>query len=186
MDTKFGEAHLCLIFESDEGGDRGRECEHGTIVQEKCLLLEAYSRLYTMKLDPLQRAEDILTYLGLSWGDLKGKTILDVGAGPADLARTAHTHSISIVCVDKVEPEEGIPEGVQYVIADAQKMPFSDNSFDLVIAIGVLVDTEGIRKPKRAARIFKEIKRVLKKDGEFHFGLGLGDIEYIPSIQVCI
>jgi ubiquinone/menaquinone biosynthesis C-methylase UbiE len=65
-------------------------------------------------------------------------------------------------------------------------MPFSDNSFDLVIAIGVLVDTEGIRKPKRAARIFKEIKRVLKKDGEFHFGLGLGDIEYIPSIQVCI
>ena len=183
VNAEFVEAKLGRVLESDEGGDGGGESKHGSIVQEKCLLLETYSRLHNMKLDPIQRAEDILVYLGLSWEYLKGKTILDVGAGPADLAHTALTHGISIVCVDKVEPEEGIPTGVHYVVADARKMPFRDTSFDLVVAIGVLTDMEGVRKPRVATRIFREIKRVFKKDGEYHFGLGVGDQAYMHTID---
>jgi ubiquinone/menaquinone biosynthesis C-methylase UbiE len=116
--------------------------------------------------------EKILNDLGLNWESMRNKRILDIGAGPADVAAVAKGKGIDIISLDK-NPEEWAEEEIKipdvpYVKSDAEKMPFPDETFDLIISIGgpmvILPDKEKVKN------MIKEAERVLKKGGEMRFG----------------
>lgn len=77
-------------------------------------------------------------------------TLTDVSGGMLRDARRAISNSID---TDKVH--------FQYRVVDAQKIPFPDNSFDLVLANHVMFYCENLDA------VCEEVSRVLKKDGIF-------------------
>lgn len=120
----------------------------------------------------------ILGDLGLTWEDLRGKKVLDVGAGLGELAEVGKKHGVEIVSLDKFEGKkhEGgqtPPKDISFVTADAAHMPFSDNSFDIIISHAAVPSPSG--SPEEAEAILSEARRVLKDEGEFRFGPG-----YLP------
>jgi len=149
---------------------------------------EIYDRLgdrwYTAKDDPvaLLRAE---TRARLPWiidklaniqsaGPL---TLLDLGCGAGLLSNSLRKHldegQFTILGVDssresleiakKHHPRESQANSVQYHLADARKLPFSDHSLDAVLAMDFL---EHVEQPQE---IIREISRVLKPGGLFLF-----------------
>ncbi len=52
----------------------------------------------------LKRADEILGNLNLSWGDLDGKDILDIGSGESALAHTATLRKSSARLVPRRNP----------------------------------------------------------------------------------
>ena len=118
----------------------------------------------------------ILGDLGLTWDDLRGKKVLDMGAGLGELAEEGKKHGVEIISLDKLEggaEREGgatPPKDIPFVVADAVKMPFGGNKFDLIISHAapptLSESTEEIKD------ILNEAKRVLKEGGEFRFGPG--------------
>ena len=122
------------------------------------------------------RADYILGRLGFSWEELKGKRILDIGAGSAEFGATARTRGIEVISLDrKVLDDEGVApyqkEG--YVQGSGDRLPFADGSFDIVVSHASVPlhadDREHVR------RFIEEIRRILKKGGECRFGpVGVG------------
>ena len=110
--------------------------------------------------------------LGLEWKNLEGKKILEIGAGLATFAKEAQRRGIEVVSLEK-EPElwtsEGPPpQDVQYVKGDAEKLPFADESFDMIISIAAPPIISKTKEEIRA--VIGEARRVLKSGGEFRFG----------------
>lgn len=103
----------------------------------------------------------ILKNLGLTWSDLDNKKVLDVGAGTAKLARAAKQigSTADIYSVDEDEQNiwSTLPPELKRkcLIASAEALPFSDNSFDLIVNNGSIKPNE----------ITDEI-RILKSGGE--------------------
>lgn len=119
----------------------------------------------------INRAGEILEYLGLTWEDIKAtKDVLDVGARDACIARAARLLGIStrIVSVDIQATE---PMDSSFVVASANHLPFADNSFDLVISHAappsILIHS---REELRDTLV--EFRRVLRDNGECRFGAG--------------
>lgn len=120
-------------------------------------------------------SEFVLTRLGLTWNQLKGKKILDVGAGLAEVEQAAKKRGIEVVSVDQSpgtyrEQGEVIPHDVLYLEADAAKLPFEDNTFDLIISHAAPPIISGSKEEVKA--VILEARRVLKPGGEFRFGIG--------------
>lgn len=115
-----------------------------------------------------KRAEFILGRLGLKWEDLKGKKILDIGAGSAEVAQAAAKKGIRVFSLDINRPEDSVG-GVEYVIADAHNLPLVRESFDLVIAHAAPPALISGGK-EEAKKVFYEAVRVLKSGGEFRWG----------------
>lgn len=97
------------------------------------------------------------------------KLILDLGAGVGDLANDIMKRFGSeVVCVDFSEKmrREALRRqpNIKYVLASANKLPFKDSTFDMVIASGVLhhLKVQGILNEGLG-----EIQRVLKEGGLF-------------------
>lgn len=93
--------------------------------------------------------------------------ILSVGAGTGgDLAVLKEFGNIYAFDVDQ-KVIDMIPEGmvVEKQVADAQAIPYKDNTFDMVVAFEVL---EHIQNDKQAAA---EMKRVLKPGGTLVFSV---------------
>ncbi len=122
-------------------------------------------------------AEVYLKDLGLTWDVLKGKKILDMGAGPAKFAREAKKRGIEVVSVDKIPGgmgEVGVPKDVPYIVGDILNLPVPDNSFDVVVSRAV---AHALDSREELAKFVSEAKRVLKSGGELRFGPGyLGTI----------
>ncbi len=117
-------------------------------------------------------AELYLIDLGLSWTDLEGKTVLDLGAGLGEFARAAREHGVTVTSVEQ-RPElwkhEGEPPtDLPYVVADAILLPFADYSFDYVICRAGPLGSE--EEQSRFHQIMNEAIRVLKPGGELRFG----------------
>ncbi|OGN07276.1 MAG: hypothetical protein A2750_03085 [Candidatus Yanofskybacteria bacterium RIFCSPHIGHO2_01_FULL_45_42] len=132
-----------------------------------------------------ERVKFILGDLGLKWDDLRGKRVLDIGSGLAQLARVANREGISIISSDpylwgheKEVSKEGLKkltEGVPFVKASADLLPFPSETFDVATshAAPPLV---GVNTEADVGLVIDEVYRVLKNGGEFRFGPG-----YLPT-----
>lgn len=112
--------------------------------------------------------------LGLDFDYLKNKLTLDVGAGSAAIAEEAKRKGIEVLSLD-INPEMWTERGmnlpdVPYIKASAEKLPFTDEMFDLIISHAGPFST--VSSKKMFTKILIEAKRVLKKGGELRFGPG--------------
>lgn len=112
-------------------------------------------------------------------GDIKGKTILDVGAGTGRLALKLANLGADVIALDvseemlnKLKPKTKklIP-----IIGDAESLPFDDESFDIVIATFLIVHLKNLE------RFFGEVYRVLRPAPRL--GSGQGGIFLVTNIN---
>ncbi len=103
-----------------------------------------------------------------------GETVLEIGCGDGTLWTSNQTRlpdSLSVTLSDLSDgmlrdarrnlTENNIESGFTFIAADADALPFDDNSFDVVLANHVLFYCSDI------VQVCNEIKRVLKPDGIF-------------------
>ena len=95
--------------------------------------------------------------------------IMDVGTGPghlpieigrlnADLDIVGIDLSPKMIRMAKANARAGSVSNVEFQLADANKLPFGDGSFDFVISTGAL---HHWRKP---AQVFSDLNRLLRKE----------------------
>ena len=95
--------------------------------------------------------------------------ILDVGCGGGFLSNELAKNGYQVTGVDlskeslHVAKLYDVTQSVKYSVADAYKLPYPDNSFDVVTAMDFL---EHVDKPDE---VIKEFSRVLKPGGIFFF-----------------
>lgn len=112
-------------------------------------------------------AEKILKGVNLTWHDLQGKTVLDLGSGPYMLERAANEFHTDVDVVSLnffrfTEDGKTPTKAIRAVRADALKPPFAENSFDFVICSG----TFGFREDWSHVL---NVLPTLKKEGEMRF-----------------
>lgn len=120
-----------------------------------------HAPFYDQKLAYLDSFEQF--HLLPNLGDLKNKKILDVGAGTGRLALRLAEKGADVTALD-ISPEilkilNKKNSQIKTVVANAESLPFPDNTFDLVIAAFLIVH---LKEPKY---FFQEAYRVLKPDG---------------------
>lgn len=97
---------------------------------------------------------------------LRGRLLLDVGAGSGRHSYEAHRLGARVVAVDVGEAihvaRRNLPDDVVTVQADAEELPFEDAAFDLVMAIGVL---HHLPDPRRA---LNSLARLIRPGGYIH------------------
>jgi SAM-dependent methyltransferase len=89
-----------------------------------------------------------------------GDEILSVGCGPALIERGLMEHGFAVVALD-VSPEAiaGAPDILRTIVAPAEKLPFADAAFDVVLFIVSLQFVENDRQA------LSEARRVLRPGG---------------------
>lgn len=113
-----------------------------------------------------------LENLGLHWEALRGKNVLDIGAGGAEFEHAARRRAVNVTSVDNLQGEFAPPQDSRHVVAEADQLPFANESFDYALAhmsvtnYGPEADTDyaGYLENSLTAAC-----RVLKPDGEFRF-----------------
>jgi len=139
---------------------------------------DLYANFYDKKLAFLDSFEQFQLLPNL--GNIIGKKILDVGAGTGRLSIRLAEKGAAVTAMDvseemlgvlntkiKVKDEIPVPfatgklelAGMTIAVADAENLPFPDNSFDIVIAAFLIVH---LKNPKI---FFNEAYRVLKPNG---------------------
>jgi 2-polyprenyl-6-hydroxyphenyl methylase/3-demethylubiquinone-9 3-methyltransferase len=99
----------------------------------------------------------------------KSCNILDIGCGAGFLSNSLSRDKHQVTGIDtsesslQVAAERDITKSVKYIQAEAEKIPFSDRSFDVVCAMDLLEHVFDVRK------VIFEASRVLKKAGLFFF-----------------
>jgi SAM-dependent methyltransferase len=107
-------------------------------------------------------------------GDVRGKRVLEVGAGAAQCSRWLAGAGASPVATDisfsqlahaqVLDAKLGVPTPL--VLADAQRLPFADQAFDLACsaygAVPFVVDSEAV---------MREVCRVLRRGGRWVFSV---------------
>lgn len=115
-----------------------------------------------------------LARLGLSFDDLRGKQVLDVGAGAANIAKAARTHDISVTSLDKnpaMWMQEGIDiSGLPYIQGDAEHLPFENETYDLLISHGG--PYANVAHKESLIQMLNEALRVLRDGGELRIAPG--------------
>jgi len=102
-------------------------------------------------------------------GDIRGKKILESGAGAGYLARAlAQKGALVFGCEREkkmlevaVDFEKKEPLGIKYDLADITKTPYESNFFDGVSSVSVLIHND----TKAIELFFREAHRILKKGG---------------------
>ncbi|MCR4326504.1 MAG: class I SAM-dependent methyltransferase [Candidatus Roizmanbacteria bacterium] len=131
------------------------------------------------------RARQYLRRFNLDWSQLKGKQILDIGAGQAGFAKRAQQKGISVVSFDKAYGYMGLEDfkpfkGIPYIIGDAQALHtyFYPEQFDLALSkssLKYMLEFPKDRQPivvsieEQFNHIVHEVEQVLKSGGEFRF-----------------
>lgn len=122
------------------------------------------------------KAEEMLSAMGLAWGDIEALQTLDVGAGSCALGKAAQERGIAVHSVDD-ESNIGIPETafllepwfsgvVPYTRADARKLPFSNDSFDVSLS-HCAPPVLGIVGMREIRRCIAEVMRVTRREFRF-------------------
>lgn len=121
----------------------------------------------TLRLSPVHFRALRLKYALESLKEVKGK-VLDVGCAAGDFAEGIkfYRSDLDFFGIDISQKAVGIAQkrvlGAKFSVADAQKMPFSDNFFDTVLCFDLI---EHVEFPQK---VVSEIHRVLKPKGIFH------------------
>lgn len=129
-----------------------------TATDHPIALLRAENRLRTRWI-----AEDINKYIG------PHAKVLDVGCGAGFLTNYLSLQGFDVTGVDLSQSSLDVAKRydetkrVQYLLADAYKLPFADGSFDVVCAMDIL---EHVDDP---AQLISEASRVLTPGGRFFF-----------------
>lgn len=114
----------------------------------------------------------VMNNLGLEMEKMRGKKILDLGAGKAELAQSTKNRGINIMSLDSGigYSADELPKGIDYVKGSAAELPLKNESLDLLLSHG---SPPGLSQTKEeVAKIIKEALRVLNNGGEFRFGPG--------------
>lgn len=94
--------------------------------------------------------------------EINGDRILDIGGGGEGIIGLCYGKKVISIDPRKDELEEA-PDGPLKVVMDARELSFLENSFDTITSFFTLMYINKTDHKK----VFKEIYRVLKKDGEF-------------------
>lgn len=88
--------------------------------------------------------------------------VLDIGCGTQQLSRILTDKGYTVFGVDLRHGAKG-----KFAFADARKLPFKDESFDVVTGVMLLEDLHDFQDPQPADynSIVKEAHRVLRKGG---------------------
>ena len=105
-------------------------------------------------------------------GEVAEKRILEIGCGDGDLAVTLAELGGRVAAIDASEPMIAAARQraaehhvrVDFRVGRAQRVPFDDNSFDIVVAVTILCFV------RDATPVFQEIARVLKPGGRLVIG----------------
>ncbi|MDH4468490.1 MAG: bifunctional 2-polyprenyl-6-hydroxyphenol methylase/3-demethylubiquinol 3-O-methyltransferase UbiG [Bacteriovoracaceae bacterium] len=95
--------------------------------------------------------------------------ILDLGSGGGFLSNQLATYGHKVTGVDisqsslDVAKKHDLTKSVQYIKGDVRKLPFEDESFDVVCAMDLL---EHVNNP---VEVVREASRVLRRGGKFYF-----------------
>lgn len=97
--------------------------------------------------------------------DLRGKKVLDLGAGTGRMIHHLRNLGANVVAADLSEKmlkklHKKYPD-IETIVADIEGLPFKDESFDCVLASFVIVHLKYLDKA------FEEVYRVLKPGGAF-------------------
>lgn len=106
-------------------------------------------------------------------GWLRGRTVLDIGAGQATDAIYLAANGYQVTCLDvsaaarelALQEAERAHVEIDYVIGDALAMPFDDDQFDLVFDRGCFEHLAARDQQQYAA----EVVRVLKQGGTYFY-----------------
>ena len=114
-----------------------------------------------------RRLKRLLSLVQLPEGRVR---VLEVGCGSGKdvLSLLAGDERYELWGVDILPQELGL-EGVRFVQADAERLPFADGSFDLVLTVGVLEHIEPLEK---LCAVIAELDRV-----------GRHQISVVPSLS---
>ena len=111
------------------------------------------------------RAEESFNNEVLNILDVRaGQTLLDVGCGRGSFCVSANNRRLQVAGVDfskvALAYAKSLKQNIEFVLADAHSLPYSDQFFDYVVCLGSL---EHFLDKKK---VLKEIRRVLKSDGK--------------------
>jgi ubiquinone/menaquinone biosynthesis C-methylase UbiE len=113
--------------------------------------------------------------------DLAGRKVLEVscghGGGASYLTRTMHPAAytgldLNSVGIEFCRKRHKLP-GLDFVRGNAESLPFSDRSFDVVINVEAAINYHNV------LRFFAEVERVLRRGGHFLYA----DIRYADEIS---
>ena len=103
-------------------------------------------------------------------GNIKDKKVLDLGCGVGLYTKILIKKRAKVKGFDISEKEIEIARkenpNVEFIIGNAERMPYKNNEFDIVLAALVM------EYFKDWDKVLKEVRRVLKKDGIFIFSIG--------------
>lgn len=107
----------------------------------------------------------IFEYILPKMGQLKGKKVLELGAGTGGTATLLAKRGAAVVGIDllpfrlaeakKRAAEYDVAESVKFALMDAMHLAFPDNTFDFIISKSVLVFTEHTQTAQECYRVLK-------------------------------
>ena len=127
-----------------------------------------------------ETSQRYLGNLGLTWDELRGKKVLDIGASTGEFEHIARKHGVDVISLDKQTSDRYMPpKDSTFVVANALALPFADETFDYCVAH----DSMHYHDADEIEPVFREASRVLKQGGRYHFnGTVLDENEGVKDV----